>query len=279
MADQDPIDCSPLARVIHRIQQEADDRFIHRMIKVLPDEHESLPYVLAGYELPRYSADVYQRYRIECPTHIRNSVPKRQAEFFAGRACARTMLELYGQGQHTVTIGPHREPIWPQGFIGSITHNGSYAAAVACPANKFIGIGIDIESVVSTDARHAMMDLVVSPEELECMRTEGVDFDFDTLLTLVFSSKESFFKAAFSQAKTYFDFDALKLIRIDAQRRVLYFESMFALSRKLGKGLQYQAHFDFLGNASLFTVVVIRDHPEKTDSVNFDSSSLNLLAV
>jgi enterobactin synthetase component D len=269
----------PLARVLDRIQRDSGDQFIHRMVKVLPEENGDLPYVLAGFELGRYTPDVFERHQVAFPDHIRNSVPKRQAEFAAGRLCAQSMLELYGHGKHAVAIGPHREPVWPQGFIGSITHNGVYAAAVACPATRFLGIGIDIETVVGAEARSALMDLVVSSDELDCMNAQGGAIAFDPLLTLVFSAKESFFKAAFEQVRTYFDFDALKLVRIDPQHRVLHFEGMQTLSATLSKGSAYQAYFDFLGESSLFTVVVIRNNRERPGAVKFDSFGSDAIAV
>ncbi|UUZ50689.1 hypothetical protein LP420_13630 [Massilia sp. B-10] len=95
---------------------------------------------------------------------------KRQAEFIAGRICAQAALAEYGNGRHSVAIGSHRQPLWPAGLIGSITHNGQYAAALVCPASALLGVGIDIESVVSDDARQAMTELVVSADEAAFLR-------------------------------------------------------------------------------------------------------------
>ncbi|UUZ56161.1 hypothetical protein LP419_13060 [Massilia sp. H-1] len=67
----------------------------------------------------------------------------------------------------------HRQPpaaALAPGLIGSITHNGQYAAALVCPASALLGVGIDIESVVSDDARQAMTELVVSADEAAFLR-------------------------------------------------------------------------------------------------------------
>ena len=56
--------------------------------------------------------------------------PVRLAEFRHGRACARLALGRIGAGAHDIPVGASREPIWPTGVVGSISHAGTAAAAV-----------------------------------------------------------------------------------------------------------------------------------------------------
>lgn len=251
-----------LARVLEKIPMAAGEQFIHRICKVLPGQAGELPYVLGDFRLERYSPELFERHGLDFPVHVRNSVRKRQAEFAAGRLCAQSALALHGTLGQTVAIGAQREPLWPQGFIGSITHNARYAAAIACAGQRFLGIGIDLETIVEADARQAIIELVLTPAELQILRDDRGGLDFDCLLTLVFSAKESFFKAAFSQVQAFFGFEALALERIDTARRILHFRCTQTLSEKLPEGLSHEAYFELIGERSLFTVVVIRNQTD-----------------
>lgn len=252
------VDAPQLTRVLERAAGATGAPFLHKVARVLPQDHARLPYFLARFQLDLFAPELFARHGIDYPVHIRNSVAKRQAEFIAGRLCAQSILAAYGQANHPVAIGSHREPLWPPGFIGSITHNGQYAAAVACPRRQLLGVGIDIETVIQHDARQAMMALVVSARETALLRALEGELDFDCLLTLVFSAKESFFKAAFAQVQAYFDFDALELTGLDPEQRLIHFRCTGALAESLPAGHPCQAHFDFLDHGSVFTVVVLR---------------------
>jgi 4'-phosphopantetheinyl transferase EntD len=103
---------------------------------------------------------------------------------------------------------------------------------------------------------------------------------FDSLLTLVFSAKESFFKAAFPQVKAYFDFDAVKVFEIDLQQRVVRFSCTQNLSAGLWQGQVHQAHFDFIGDTSLFSAVLLKDTKlVSTSAVKSDSYASDAISV
>jgi enterobactin synthetase component D len=234
------------------------DTFFAGAARVLPRADAALPYFLARFRAGLFAPDLFERHAIDFPLHIRNSVLKRQAEFMAGRLCARAILDSYGLGRHVVSVGQHREPLWPDGYIGSITHSGQYAAAIACPDAAVVGVGIDIETIIQSEGRQAMMDLVVCAEELVYLRNSGSTLGIDCLLTLVFSAKESFFKAAFPQVKGYFDFDAVQVFHIDEVSRIIHFRCVQTLSELLPAGQEHGAHFDFIGDTSVFTAVLLK---------------------
>ena len=236
----------------------ADGEFIHQFARVLPGP-DGLPYVLARFQLTCFAPQLFAQHGIDFPIHIRNSVPKRQAEFVAGRICAQSILATYGLTRHGIPIGSSREPLWPPGFLGSITHNGRYAAAVACPAGDLLGVGIDIETIVNDDARQAMVELVISPEEAAYLRRDDTGIGFDSMLTLVFSAKESFFKAAFAHVQQYIDFDAVKLVHINPESRVMLFRCVETISPRLPAGQEFHAFYEFVDTASIFTVVLLHN--------------------
>jgi enterobactin synthetase component D len=231
----------------------------------LPQRH---PYVLARFQRAMFTSSLYAQHGIAMPDAIRTSGPGRQAEFLAGRMCAQAVLQVHGIDAWLVGIGAHRQPLWPENILGSITHSHGYAAAAACPGAGLFGIGIDIEAIVGAAAREALLQVVVSQREIACLRQAAGALDFDTLLTLVFSAKESFFKAAFAQLGRYIEFDVLELFHVDLVASVLSFRCVQTLSAHLAQGQICHAHYLFLDGAVLTAVVLahVRSGPAVRNS-------------
>ncbi|QDA36652.1 4-phosphopantetheinyl transferase (plasmid) [Paracoccus liaowanqingii] len=121
---------------------------------------------------------------------VARAIPARQQEFAAGRAAARDALQQAGLAPCSLPIGPDRAPIWPEGAVGSISHAGGWAAAVAARSDVWAGIGLDLEIVAPMPGDMAAL-----------VRAQGDD-DGGLLppaltATLVFSLKEAAFKAQF----------------------------------------------------------------------------------
>src|SRR5215469_16812348 len=64
---------------------------------------------------------------------VARAVEKRRAEFATGRACAHAALDAWGAPDAPLLPGPDRAPLWPDGFVGSISHARGACAAVAAP--------------------------------------------------------------------------------------------------------------------------------------------------
>jgi enterobactin synthetase component D len=222
----------------------------------LPAAFGALRYYLARFEPARFSASLFDTHQVAFPPALRNSVAKRQAEFLAGRLCARLALDRFGLGHETVVIGSRREPLWPQGYLGSITHNARYAAALVHPASQVRGLGIDIETRIDDAGRAAMLGLVVCDDEVQLLRSHAT-LPFDDLLTLVFSAKESFYKAAFAQVQAFFDYEAVRVIGIDELRAILRLRCAYTLSPGLPEGFICDVHFEWIDAGTLMTAVVL----------------------
>ncbi|MEM7435734.1 MAG: 4'-phosphopantetheinyl transferase, partial [Myxococcota bacterium] len=79
---------------------------------------------------------------------VAGAVPRRVSEFTAGRTCARQALsKLKGPSGYALLQGEDRGPIWPTGFVGSITHADFWCAAAVARESDVRAVGIDIESV------------------------------------------------------------------------------------------------------------------------------------
>jgi 4'-phosphopantetheinyl transferase EntD len=131
-----------------------------------------------------------------------NAVPRRIAEFTAGRLCARHALARFGVEDHAVVMQGDRRPLWPAHLIGSITHTNGYSAAAVGERAGFRGIGIDAEKVgrVTRD---------VWPEVLprEQAWLDQLDEEQQAqLAALIFSAKESFYKCQYDLTSQWLDF-------------------------------------------------------------------------
>src|SRR5207302_6761936 len=73
------------------------------------------------------------------------TVERRRREFAVGRACARRALRAFGIVGVAISTGVQREPVWPQGVVGSITHCTGYCAAAVALGDHVTAIGIDAE--------------------------------------------------------------------------------------------------------------------------------------
>jgi 4'-phosphopantetheinyl transferase EntD len=119
------------------------------------------------------------------------AVPKRVAEFAAGRACARRALAAFGLPAIAIAVGENRQPLWPDGFAGSITHTAGFCAAVVARSDELAGLGLDSERVGQI-ARELWPSICVASELTWLASVTAARRD--AAATLLFSAKEAFYK-------------------------------------------------------------------------------------
>ncbi|EKO3577889.1 4'-phosphopantetheinyl transferase superfamily protein [Vibrio metschnikovii] len=178
----------------------------------------------------------------ELPHTLNQAVLKRKCEFLAGRVCAqRGLNKLMGSRVVSIKIGEHRQPMWPTGIVGSISHCLGYAvSAVGFQSDECISVGIDIEKVITTQFAKEITNQVLS--EGEMVFAEQFD-EFQSFLTLVFSAKESIYKAIFPFVKQVLDFDCVQLITVDQKQKTLQFQFSPFLLEVLNSRVTVNYHF------------------------------------
>lgn len=121
---------------------------------------------------------------------MRGSSPARRRDFAAGRAAAGDALRLLGQSGPVLREA--LRPRFPTGVRGSISHcRGAVATCLATTRRDVAAVGVDVERVGRLSPETAV--LICTPPE----RALVVDSDADgRLLTVMFSAKEAFYKAA-----------------------------------------------------------------------------------
>ena len=150
------------------------------------------------------------------PNTIERSASCRRAEFVFGRLAARHALAQLSPAlvNALVPIGGDREPLWPVGILGSITHVSGLAGAAVVPASSWRHIGIDLEQTARGDAQQALRTLALDSTELGLLQRPcdvADQSDLDTRVTHVFSAKEFLYKAAFPTVRRFFGFSAARL--------------------------------------------------------------------
>ncbi|NOI11650.1 4'-phosphopantetheinyl transferase superfamily protein [Vibrio alginolyticus] len=170
-----------------------------------PFQNKLPPSVLVhavSYSVEEYHDSLYDYFSIFKPSNISASVIKRRAEFLAGRCCAKAGLSKLGYGRAVLLAGKHREPLWPNGVVGSISHTSDIALAVLARKTDIRLLGVDIESLVIPLADE-LCEIVVNDREWELLRNCCPD---EVALVIGFSAKEAYFKALFPKVQRYFDF-------------------------------------------------------------------------
>jgi len=136
-----------------------------------------------------------------------NTNPARRQEFIAGRILAQRCLVNLGQQPTLVGRGVDREPLWPDGIVGSIAHTGAFATAVVwvpSVGQRPAGIGIDAEHCGRLDP--TVWSTVFTAPEIASLEQEN-PLGRDLMATCMFSAKEAVYKAQFPLTRRFIEFD------------------------------------------------------------------------
>ncbi|MEW2401319.1 4'-phosphopantetheinyl transferase superfamily protein [Streptomyces sp. NPDC046862] len=135
---------------------------------------------------------------------IARAVPKRRREFTAVRGCARRAMEKLGVPPQAVLPGERGAPAWPDGLVGSMTHCEGYCAAALVRAADVASLGIDAEP--HQPLPDGVLDAIALPTEEARLRRLTADRPSVHWDRLLFSAKESVYKAWFPLTALWLDF-------------------------------------------------------------------------
>ena len=156
---------------------------------------------------------------ITIPERLSRAVPKRRAEFLVGRYCAHDALrELGAEQRHVLGINDDRSPVWPQTYVGSITHTKGFAAAVASSSSAYRALGIDTEEIVDLPTVERLQDSIMTASETEMLLTPPATMSAATFFTFVFSAKESIYKCLRPLVGQFFGFKSAYLLDVVASQ-------------------------------------------------------------
>ncbi len=154
---------------------------------------------------------------------IDRAVEKRRVEFARGRACARAALVAAGGEPVAIPVGPNREPRFPAGHVGAITHCDGFVAAVVARGRDGQGAGAGGGSVGTPSPGPGLRGLGVDAERLTRLEADVLGMivtDFERSdpdwarpekACVLFSAKEAVFKAVFPVAGVWMGFEDVGL--------------------------------------------------------------------
>ncbi|WP_392384193.1 4'-phosphopantetheinyl transferase [Marinomonas primoryensis] len=204
------------------------------------------------YTNTRYTQRLFKEFDIYFPNSLQRSVVKRQAEYFAGRYMAKLALSALGIENTKVSTGIDRAPSWPIAINGSISHTHNTAYSAVGTTADFDYIGIDFEEFISPSTSKDIASIIINPHEQ--IRLASYNLKFEIMLTLIFSAKESLFKALYQRVNEYFDFSAAEFVSITGKDNQFVIQLTRSLCSGLPKGKRFIGHFEIMNNHVLTVI-------------------------
>jgi 4'-phosphopantetheinyl transferase EntD len=187
------------------------------------------------------------------------AVEKRRREFTTARVCARAALGKLGLPAVPIPSGARGEPLWPAGVVGSITHCEGYRACAVARSSEIVTVGIDAEPNAALP--DGLLADIARPEELPLLRRLQSEFPRVHWPRLLFSAKESVYKAWFPLAKCWLGFEDA-VIAIDP--RAGTFEARLLVEGPQLAGIPLQGFSGgwILGDGIVLTAIAMRPFDE-----------------
>jgi 4'-phosphopantetheinyl transferase EntD len=181
---------------------------------------------------------------------VEGAVAARRGEFATARACARLALQRIGVPPGPILRGPKHEPLWPSGVVGSITHCAGYRAAAVARADHVLTIGIDAEPHAAIEARVAARVTDAGERAWIAVAPAGIHWD-----RLIFSAKESVYKAWFPLTRRWLGFDEAH-VEIDPEAGV--FEARLLIEPPAGVPAVFRGRYLAANGLVITAIAVLR---------------------
>lgn len=145
---------------------------------------------------------------------LEKAVASRKEEFVAGRICAVTAASKLDIQLEELPIGENREPIWPKGLVGSISHTKGIALALVDRSSSSLSVGIDVEEIIKDEKFETIERMVASDKELAFLKLFAQK---NKAYTVLFSAKEALYKLIYPLAPVFFGFEEARLLALDLE--------------------------------------------------------------
>lgn len=137
------------------------------------------------------------------------ALPRRREEFSTGRWLAHRLLAHAGEADPAIERGPDRAPIWPTGWLGSISHAGDRCAVVVASTRDYAGLGLDLE--LDAPVRAGLERMICFGRELDWLATAPSEAERLRRCRMVFSAKEAVYKAFYPRVRRVWRFAEVAL--------------------------------------------------------------------
>lgn len=137
---------------------------------------------------------------------VARAIPKRRHQFASGRHFARKALKKLAELSPPIPRDARGRPVWPPGFIGSISHSETLAAA-AVSSGPLRGIGIDVE-----DSQRLARSRPRLHSKLFTRAERGRTLSDPRTGAVTFSAKEAAYKAINPLVGRYIGFREVEIV-------------------------------------------------------------------
>ncbi|WP_336748427.1 4'-phosphopantetheinyl transferase family protein [Pantoea vagans] len=194
---------------------------------------------VSHFDPQKYHDALAVEWGIPLPARLQLAVNKRRAEYLASRLLTRSVMAELGIDDFILSNAPDRSPLWPSGIQASLSH--SSGVVVVAATRQPCAVGVDVEQLMSETTAQETATLLMNEQEQILLRTLPVSFS--TAATLLFSLKESVYKALWPQLHQPMDFLDAALVSVDfaQQRATLSLTQHF--SKRFPAGALLQATF------------------------------------
>ncbi|MBF2052906.1 MAG: 4'-phosphopantetheinyl transferase superfamily protein [Candidatus Sericytochromatia bacterium] len=181
----------------------------------------------------------------ECRQHgLETWVPRRQAEYLAGRWCLQQLLTHAGLRVPVPRRSASGAPDWPAGWTGALTHTHlpdgtGLAVAALAPVTVLHAIGLDLEPLIADKTARRIQRSILHPDEQPQIQTAAD-------ITAVFSLKESIYKTLQTPLQRFIAFDEVSVSHLALPR--IDFEPRGALAQDMPTTAPRHGQIHWLGS-------------------------------
>ncbi|MFT4047574.1 MAG: 4'-phosphopantetheinyl transferase superfamily protein [Solimonas sp.] len=183
----------------------------------------------------------FARHGIECPPPLRRASRRRLATYLAGRLAAAAAQRELRRPDEPVGMSPERLPEWPRGLCGSLSHTDRSAVCALASTSQYAAVGVDVERWLDDAQAATIADQVM--DDAERRRFSGLGDSTAAFVTLLFSAKESLYKALYPSVRRYFDFLDAEVTGIDPAARRIALRLKTRLSMDHAAGRRFTGSF------------------------------------
>ena len=212
-----------------------------------------LPIAWCEFSQQAWHSDLHQHWQLPLPMTLNSAVTKRKAEHLASRWLAQQMLSRFAMPDFVLRNAPDRSPLWPVGIQASLSH--SRQMAVIAATQEPLCVGVDVEQVMEEPTAQETADMLMSGAERQRLALAALPFAASA--TLLFSLKESVYKALWPQLHQPMDFLQAELLEWDLARGRATLTLTQDFSRDFNANTRLQAHFGRRGDR----VITLIAHP------------------
>ncbi|WP_299496205.1 4'-phosphopantetheinyl transferase superfamily protein [uncultured Shewanella sp.] len=197
--------------------------------------------VSCEFDINLFTPELFNTHQIQLPSKLNKAVPKRKAEYLAGRVLAKHCFAELNLPYQDIINAEDRSPIWPKNVIGSISHSNETAACAITTSKSIQALGIDLEYDINLKSCEDIYKSIINSSEETLLR--ATDLPFNQAVTLAFSAKESIYKALYPLIKKFFNFDAVSINNINLEQQKLTLELTLDWSDKFKKNQTFECYY------------------------------------